>query len=71
MTLNSRIFFTLFIILQAVGLLLLLGLLAVKSLPSSDSGKAIDDKTRALLAEVYQRAAEIMAEGYISSTIAE
>jgi hypothetical protein len=39
MTLKSKIYFTLFIILQFVGLFLLLGLLAVKSLPASDHGK--------------------------------
>jgi hypothetical protein len=37
MTFKSKIYFTLFIILESVGLVLLLGLLAVKSLPASDN----------------------------------
>lgn len=36
MTRRSKIYFSLLIILESFGLLLLLGLLAVKSLPASD-----------------------------------
>jgi hypothetical protein len=54
MTLKSEIYLTLFIILEVVGLLLLLGLVAVRSLPASDELVSEQRMNKAIVEEIVR-----------------